>query len=71
MSKSKSKKIELPTLPSDLELLAELAPFTGSTSLALASRIMLAKHTHKLYEHLPNVLSGDDPHAVHQMRVAT
>lgn len=71
MSKSKSKSIELPTLPSDLELLAELAPFDGSTSLALASRIMLAKHTHKLYTHLPDVLSGDDPHAVHQMRVAT
>ncbi|HEY0739527.1 MAG TPA: CHAD domain-containing protein [Herpetosiphonaceae bacterium] len=71
MSKSKSKSIELPTLPSDLELLAELAPFDGSTSLALASRIMLAKHTHKLYKYLPDVLSGDDPHAVHQMRVAT
>lgn len=71
MSKSKSKSIELPTLPSDLELLAELAPFDGSTSLALSSRIMLAKHAHKLYKHLPDVLSGDDPHAVHQMRVAT
>lgn len=71
MSKSKSKSIQLPTLPSDLELLAELAPFDGSTSLALASRIMLTKHTQKLYKHLPDVLSGDDPHAVHQMRVAT
>jgi CHAD domain-containing protein len=71
MSKSKSKSIQLPTLPPDLELLAELAPFDGSTSLALASRIMLTKHTQKLYKHLPDVLSGDDPHAVHQMRVAT
>lgn len=71
MSKSKSKSIDLPTLPPEIEMLADVATFSGSTILALASRMMLAKHTHKLYGHLPDVLNGDDPHAVHQMRVAT
>lgn len=71
MSKSKSKTIDLPTLPPAIEMLAESGPFSGSTSLALAGRIMMAKHAGKLYGHLPGVLSGDDPHDIHQMRVAT
>ncbi|HEX6287979.1 MAG TPA: CHAD domain-containing protein [Herpetosiphonaceae bacterium] len=71
MSKAKSRKIDLPTLPDQIAALADVASFAGTTELALASRMTLAKHACKLYEHLPGVLSGDDPHDVHQMRVAT
>jgi CHAD domain-containing protein len=71
MSKSKSRSIELPTVPPEIETLAASAAFSGSASLALAGRIMMAKHTRKLYAHLPGVLSGEDPHDIHQMRVAT
>src|SRR3712207_1413364 len=31
----------------------------------------MAKHARKLYKHLPGALEGDDPHDVHQARVAT
>lgn len=59
------------SLPTQIEQLAEAPPFSGAESLALAGRQVMAKHVQKLYAHLPGVLSGDDPHDIHQMRVAT
>jgi CHAD domain-containing protein len=71
MSKSKSRSSDVPTLPPEIEILADSATFSGASSLALAGRMTMAKHTRKLYTHLPGVLSGDNPHDIHQMRVAT
>jgi CHAD domain-containing protein len=67
----KRRSDELPALAGAIETLADVGSFTGATSVAVAGRIMLAKHTRKLYEHLPGARAGDDPHAIHQMRVAT
>ncbi len=58
-------------MPGEVATLADGVVFTGTTSLALAGRLMMAKHSRSLYEHLPGVLNGDDPHNIHQMRVAT
>lgn len=70
---SKSTPIDLDTLelPSEIEQLADAPAFSSSERLAQAGRIMMARHVRKLYAHLPGVLRGDDPHDVHQMRVAT
>jgi CHAD domain-containing protein len=50
---------------------AKDASFSSDDLLADAARRVMAKHTRKLYQHLPGVLSGDDPHDIHQARVAT
>jgi CHAD domain-containing protein len=70
---AKHKQIDLAALsvPDAIERLTEAAPFSGMESLALAGRQAMAKHVSKLYAHLPGVLNGDDPHDIHQMRVAT
>lgn len=61
---------QLPPLPEALEG-AKDASFSGDDLLAEAARRVMAKHARKLYQHLPGVLSGDDPHDIHQARVAT
>ncbi len=71
MSRGSEASVELPTLPEAIAALNEEVAFSGADPLALAGRQMMAKHTRKLYAHLPGVISGDDPHDVHQMRVAT
>lgn len=71
MGKHKQSHFASLTLPAAIEQLVEAPPFSGMESLALAGRQALAKHVSKLYAHLPGVLDGDDPHDIHQMRVAT
>lgn len=71
MSKKRKSSYEAPTPPPEIAVLAETAEFTGTDSLAAAGRAVMANHAMKLYGHLPGALSGDDPHDVHQMRVAT
>lgn len=71
MGKHKQIDRESLTLPAQIEQLAAAPAFSGAESLALAGRQVMAKHLLKLYGHLPGVLSGDDPHDIHQMRVAT
>ena len=58
-------------LPAAINELKEASSFTGHDRLADAARRVMAKHLHKLVKHLPGVLSGDDPHDIHQMRVST
>lgn len=71
MSKKRDQEVQLPTSPAEVEALAAIGTFSSSDRLAYAGRIMMAQHAQKLYTHLPGVLSGDDPHDIHQMRVAT
>lgn len=71
MGKHKQIDRDSLTLPAQIEQLAGAPAFSGAESLALAGRQVIAKHLLKLYAHLPGVLSGDDPHDIHQMRVAT
>ncbi len=71
MGKKRLDEHNIPTLPTAIEALAEQRQFGGSERLAVAARAIMAQHTKKLYAHLPGVLGGDDPHDVHQMRVAT
>jgi CHAD domain-containing protein len=71
MAKKRQSETTLPELPHEIVLLAEKEHFVGSDLLAEAGRRVMAQHTKKLYGHLPGVLSGDDPHDIHQMRVAT
>lgn len=71
MSKQHLRIDSFPSLPSSIDALADAASFTSTEQLAVAGRRIMAKHTHKLFKHLPGVLSGDDPHAIHQMRVST
>jgi CHAD domain-containing protein len=71
MSRDRTASVDLPVLPDAIAALAEDVSFSGADPLALAGRKVMAKHTQKLYAHLPGVISGDDPHDVHQMRVAT
>jgi CHAD domain-containing protein len=71
MSRDRTPSVDLPTLPDTIAALAEDVSFSGADLLALAGRKVMAKHTQKLHAHLPGVISGDDPHDVHQMRVAT
>jgi len=61
----------LPAMPEALESAAKNATFTSDDLLAEAARRVMAKHARKMYQHLPGVLSGDDPHDIHQARVAT
>jgi CHAD domain-containing protein len=63
--------VRVPAMPEALEELRQAPAFTGSERLATAGRIVMTQHVAKLHKHLPGVLSGDDPHDVHQMRVAT
>lgn len=63
--------MQLPTLPEALDGMAKRADFSSDDMLAHAARAIIAKHTRKLYNHLPGVLNGDDPHDVHQARVST
>lgn len=65
------QSVQLPDLPPELNDANKDTSFTGGDLLAEAARRIMAKHTRKLYHHLPGVLSGDDPHDVHQARVAT
>jgi CHAD domain-containing protein len=58
-------------MPEALDVLAKDAAFSSDDLLADAARRIMAKHTRKLYNHLPGVLSGNDPHDIHQARVAT
>ncbi len=62
---------EIPTLPEALDALADAASFSSDEQLAVAARRLMAKHARKLYKHLPGALEGEDPHHVHQARVAT
>lgn len=71
MGKHKQSDLASLTLPDVIGQLADAPPFSGMESLALAGRQAMAKHVSKLYAHLPGVISGDDPHDIHQMRVAT
>jgi CHAD domain-containing protein len=71
MAKHKQVDLAALTAPDAIVQLAQAAPFSGMESLALAGRQAMAKHVSKLYAHLPGVLNGDDPHDIHQMRVAT
>lgn len=71
MGKTKQIDLSTLTLPATIGLIVDAPSFSGAESLALAGRIAMAKHVQKLYAHLPGVLSGDDPHDIHQMRVAT
>jgi CHAD domain-containing protein len=58
-------------MPEALEAQAKKAEFGGDDLLAEAARRIMTKHVRKLYNHLPGAASGDDPHDVHQARVAT
>ncbi len=71
MSKKRNSHYEAPTLPPAIAVLAETAQVTGGDLLAEAGRAVMAQHAMKLYAHLPGALAGNDPHDVHQMRVAT
>ncbi len=71
MAQDETQTIQLPQLPSELDEASKNASFTGDDLLAEAARRIMAKHTRKLHQHLPGVLSGDDPHDIHQARVAT
>ncbi len=71
MSKKRNSHYEAPTLPPAIAVQANTAGFTGRDLLAEAGRTMMAQHATKLYAHLPGALAGNDPHDVHQMRVAT
>jgi len=71
VSKSGTKRVSLPELPGEVIALAEIGSFTGTQKLATAGRIMMAQHVRQLHAHLPGAISGDDPHDIHQMRVAT
>lgn len=71
MRRGSEALIELPILTAAIAALPEEIAFSGADPLALAGRQIMGKHTQKLYAHLPGVISGDDPHDVHQMRVAT
>jgi CHAD domain-containing protein len=66
-----SKTEALPSMPEALDALADTASFTSDEQLVVAGRALMAKHARKLYSHLPGVLTGEDPHDVHQARVAT
>ncbi len=71
MAKKRQSPAVLPELPPEVAISAEQGQFAGSDLLAEAGRRVMAQHTKKLYGHLPGVLLGDDPHDIHQMRVAT
>ena len=71
MAHSETETVQLPHLPPELDEANKNASFAGDDLLAEAARRIMAKHTRKLHQHLPGVLSGDDPHDIHQARVAT
>jgi CHAD domain-containing protein len=71
MGKKHDQEASLPTIPAEVEALAAVGTFSSIDRLAYAGRVMMAGHAQKLYAHLPGVVSGDDPHDIHQMRVAT
>ncbi len=71
MSKKRLDERQTPNLPEGIAALAEQGHFGSTERLSVAGRVVMARHTKKLYAHLPGVLRGDDPHDIHQMRVAT
>lgn len=66
-----SDTLPLPSMPEALAKASQNGAFSGDDLLAEAARHVLAKHARKLYQHLPGVLEGNDPHDIHQARVAT
>lgn len=70
MSKQRSQSLAS-LYTEQIDTLAEQPAFGGDTHLALAARMIMARHTRKLFAHLPGAIGGDDPHDIHQMRVST
>lgn len=70
MGKQNTSIEELSTTPATDDV-ADGDSFAAGDRLALAARRTLARHLRKLYKHLPGAASGEDPHDVHQARVAS
>ena len=63
--------VEELSITQEIDDLAEADGFAPDDRLALAARRTLSRHLRKLYKHLPGAMSGEDPHDIHQARVAS
>lgn len=71
MAKTQVASLEELSEEQTIDDLAEDSGFEAGDRLALAARRTLARHLRKLYKHLPGAMAGQDPHDIHQARVAS